>query len=211
MKILSCLICNLFMLVIAHAQPKGCDNLLQKGDTTVCQDFNGKGKLFREHFYVNGKREFTRWWHFSKKGDYYFYQKKNKSPFAKKHGPEVHYYPDGKIKIYAFYQNGIRTGKCYFYYPSGKMKSACNTNHKGKSDGLFTAFFENGQVMQQTRWKDGRMTEIISNRDEEGNEVYHGTFKDGNGTWIYREPGTSKAWIIHFKDGKSFKTVKAHN
>jgi hypothetical protein len=91
------------------------------------------------------------------------------------------------------------------------MKSACNTNHKGKSDGLFTAFFENGQVMHQERWKDGRLTEIISNRDEQGNDIPFGTFKDGNGTWIYRELDTTKAWIIHFKDGKPVKRIKVHN
>ncbi|MBL7807049.1 MAG: hypothetical protein JNN28_04505 [Saprospiraceae bacterium] len=193
------------------AQSKYCDKLIQNGDTVVCQDFGHKGKVFREHFYVKGKREFTRWWHYRKNGEYQFIQHKKKSVFAKKHGPAMQFYPDGKVKLYVFYQNGIRTGKCYSYYPSGKMKSACNSNDKGRPDGLLTEFYENGQVMNQARWIDGLIVEVLVNKDEQGYDVPFGTLLYGTGTWLYREPGTNNVWVHHYQDGKLIKTTKVQN
>lgn len=209
MKIFAGLFLSLFVAAGASAQSKWCDNLIQNGDTTVCQDFTRKGKLFREHFYVGGKRAFTRWWNYRKNGEYQVTQHKGKGGFAKKHGPAIRFYPDGTVKLYMFFQNGIRTGRCFHYYPSGKMKSACNTNAKGKPDGMLTEFYENGQVATQSRWKDGRLMEIITNKDEEGKDKPFGTLKNGTGTWIYQEPGSAKTWIHQYKDGKFIKVTKA--
>lgn len=190
------------------AQSKYCDKLIQNGDTTVCQDFTRKGKLFREHFYVKGERQFTRWWNYRKNGEYQVTQHKGKGAFAKKHGPALRFYPDGKLKTYVFFENGVRTGRCFNYYPSGKMKSACHSNAKGKPDGLLTEFHENGQVANQARWKDGRLVEITACKDEQGNDKPFGTLSNGTGTWVHQEPGTDKTRIYHYKDGKYIKTTK---
>jgi antitoxin component YwqK of YwqJK toxin-antitoxin module len=189
------------------AQSKGCDQLIQRGDTTVCQDFTSKGRLFREHFYVKGERVFTRWWHYRKNGDYESTQHQKKSPFAKKHGPAVQYYKNGQVKRIGRFQNNKLVGRCFSYYLSGKMKSACNHNEKGDHDGLVTDFYENGQVMHQARWSNGLLVEILANKDEQGKDIPFGTFKDGTGTWIFQEPETEKVRVYYFKNGRLTKST----
>lgn len=190
------------------AQGKHCDNKIQRGDTTVCQDFTRKGRLFQEHFYVKGERVFTRRWHYRRNGDYESTQHRKKSAFAPKDGPAVQYYKGGQVKKIGRFKDNRLVGKCYSYYLSGKMKSACNHNEKGDHDGLVTDFYENGQVMHQARWSNGLLVEILANKDEQGKDIPFGTFKDGTGTWIFQDPGTEKIRVYHYKNGRLIKSTK---
>lgn len=187
-----------------RAQPKDCDNLIHRGDTTICQDFNGKGKVFREHFYVNGERVFTRLWNHYKNGEYQWTQRNGKGPFAKRHGPAYRFYPNGKVKNRAAFYDGTQVGQCFSYYPSGALKQTCQMNSRGKSDGILTTFYENGQIESKAKWENGLLREIIEYRDEDGNNRPIGTFKDGNGDWIWYEKG--KATVVYlYKNGKLVK------
>lgn len=186
------------------AQPKGCDKLVQRGDTTICQDFTSKDRLFREHFYVNGERIYTRWWNYSKNGEYQWVQQKGKGPFAKKHGPAYRFYPNGKVKNRAAYYDGKQVGQCFGYYPSGALKQTCQMNNKGKPDGILTTFYETGQVESKARWENGCLREIIEYKDEQGRDRPVGTFKNGNGDWIWYE--NSQPYIRYtYNEGKLIK------
>lgn len=183
------------------AQFKHCDKLVRLGDTIVCQDFTGKGKLFREHYYVNGERVFTRWWRHKKNGAKEWTQNKSKGPFGKRNGPAYMYYPDGKTKATTFYEHNKKIGPCKEYYPSGTLKQTCEKHIKGKTHGIHTSYYENGQLKDQTRWENGRLKEILQYKDEQGRNLPIGTFKDGNGTWTYTEEGNKK-FIYTYKQGK---------
>jgi antitoxin component YwqK of YwqJK toxin-antitoxin module len=200
---------NLFLITTVWlgqltAQPKGCDKLVQRGDTTVCQDFNGKGRVFREHYYLKSERIFTRRWRYKKNGEYECVQKNGKSAFAKMHGPAYRFYPDGKVKYHVVYYDGIRVGQCFGYYPSGALKQTCQMNDKGKEDGILVNYYENGQIEAKARWENGRLREIVEYKDEQGRDRPAGTFKDGNGDWIWYENG-QPAIVYTYKEGKQVK------
>jgi antitoxin component YwqK of YwqJK toxin-antitoxin module len=185
-----------------RAQSKYCDKLVRLGDTIVCQDFTGKGKLFREHYYVNGERVFTRWWRFKKKSkEYEVVQKLGKSPFAKKNGPAYVYFPSGKMSASTVFEHNKKIGPCKEYYQSGVLKQTCERHIKGKTHGIVSNYYENGQIKAQARWDNGRLREILQYKDEQGQNLPIGTFKDGNGTWTYLEDGNKK-FVYTFKQGK---------
>lgn len=194
----------------ATAQPKGCDKLVQRGDTTICQDFNGKGRLFREIFYLNGQRMYSRWWNYSKNGEYQWIQKRGKSPFGQKHGPAYRFYPNGQVKYRAAFYDGTQVGQCFGYYPSGALKQTCQMNGKGKSDGIIVSYHENGQVEAKARWENGRLLEIIEYKDEQGRDRPAGTFKNGNGDWVWYENG-QPAYVYSYKKGKLIKKKRVRS
>lgn len=197
----------LFLLIQVgevSAQPEGCDKLIQLGDTTVCMDFNGKGRLFREKFYLGGQRIYTRWWHYYSNGTFKVVQKKGKSPFSKLHGPAVRFYPSGNVQYYADFTHGIQTGNCFSYYPLGNLRKICRHNGQGNPEGVIYEFHENGQLSYQARWEDGRLREILAYKDSLGNDLPIGTFKDGTGTWLWQEHG-KLLYEYTYKDGRMVK------
>lgn len=197
----------LFLLIQVgevSAQPEGCDKLIQRGDTLVCQEFTRKGRMYKEEFYLGGQRIHTRWWRHYSNGTFGFIQRAGKSPFSKAHGPAVKFYPSGNVEINMVYTHGIPTGNCFSYYPSGNLRKICSWNDQGKSEGIIYEFHENGQLSYQARWEDGRLREILAYKDSLGNDLPIGTFKDGTGTWLWQENGKLLS-EFNYKDGRMVK------
>lgn len=201
---------SLAMPEISAAQTANCDKLLTRGDTTICQDFNGRGKVFREHFCVSGKRVFTQRWRYKKNGEYECIRKQGKSVFSPLHGTSYRYYPNGKVKYRAEFNKGKRAGQCFGYFPSGALKQNCQMSDDGKRHGIWTTYFENGQLESKARWENDRLREILEYRDEQGNKRPVGTFKDGNGEWEWYENG-KLAYVYTYKEGKLKKTKRVRS
>ena len=201
---------SLLMLTVPSvaAQPQQCDNILQYGDTTICQDFTGKKhRLFREHFYVDGERIFTRWWNYHKDGTYYWQQKRKKGAFAKAEGPAMYYYADGSIYGTARFSKGKQVGDCLEYYPSGAIKLRCHHAESGKPDGIRTIYHENGQVQAKVRLENGLLREVLEYKNEEGQDLPVGSFQQGNGDWIWYEKG-QPTYRYTYQDGREKKKQK---
>ena len=192
------------------AQSKHCDKLVEKGDTIICQDFTRKGKLFREHVYVNGKYDFTRRWHYRKNGEFECLYQKSKGAFAKQNGPAFAFYSNGILKASTFFEHGHKIGPCKYYYPSGKIKRKCQHHINGNLDGIHTDFFENGQLHSKARWEKGRLQEILAYKDENGTDLYVGSFKDGNGTWIWTEIGKAPM-VFTYRNGRLVNKKRLKN
>lgn len=131
-------------------------------------------------------------------------QKNGKSPFAKANGPAYMYYPNGAVKATTFFQHGKKIGPCKKYYPSGALEQTCERHIEGKQDGLQVKWHENGQLKSKARWENGRLREILAYKDEQGKDMLIGTFKDGNGDWLWHEKG-KPAVVYTYKNGKFMK------
>jgi antitoxin component YwqK of YwqJK toxin-antitoxin module len=177
---------SLFCLLswVASAQPRKYDNVLTNGDTTV-YIIKEEGKVSKAHFYLNGKRIFSRFWTYYESGSYFWEQKIGTGPFAKRNGPATYYYENGQVSNITHYRNDKIVGPCVEYYPSGIVRSFC-TRHvlKNKLDGLTNSYYPNGKVHLKQVFRNGRLMDVLAYRDEEGNDLYFGTLKNGNGTFI---------------------------
>jgi len=59
---------------------------------------------------------------------------------------EIFYYPDGKIKLIAHYDDsGRRHSSWIYYHPNGKVWSQ-GTFHHGKKHGTFKTYYTNGKI-----------------------------------------------------------------
>ena len=188
-----------------NAQPDNCEQLVQLGDTLICRHFAGKSKLqYKEDFYLNGTRIFTRWWHRRKHGEIEWTQRQSKGPFAKRNGPAALYFPNGSLKAYSFFEHDKKVGPCKEYDQKGTLVLTCDKGIHQKGSGYQTFYHENGEIKAKTRFENGRMNEILIYQDEQGNTLPVGTFKDGNGTWIWVEKGKPTT-IYTYKNGRETK------
>lgn len=181
------------------------DVILQQGDTTILQHLKG-GRVTKEHFYLNGKRIFSRWWTYQDNGSFNWYQTISKSRWAKKNGPAIHYYETGQIWFTTVFRHDNKVGPCATYYPTGVVESIC-TRHvlKGKWDGLVNHYYPNGRVKTKLIFKNGALDQILAYRDEMGDDLPIGTFSKGNGDWIIYF-GKKPAMITTYKHGRRIRT-----
>lgn len=192
----------LFPLTGIWAQSKYCDEIVTLGDTVICRDFSGRKNIpFREHFYLNGTRIFTRWWHREKNGEFEWNQRKSKGAFAKKNGPAYYYYADGKVKHTTTYEHDQLVGPCRSFYPSGSLSVICSGHDKGKMNGIQKYLHENGRLAYKLKWGDGRLLEVLNAQDEQGNSIPYGSFKNGNGIFIMKDKDGDEAHFT-YKKGK---------
>ncbi len=188
------------------AQPKHCDRTKEQGDTLVCQFLNPDGRLGQEDFYVQDKRIFSRFWYYWH-GGYGWVQQRKKVRFSELEGPARTYYPNGKIQSLQTYQDGQLNGDCLNYYPSGMLQLRCRHGQDGEIDGIRLSFYPSGKVQTKTRWIGGRLHDILRYKDSRGNDLVVGSFKWGNGDWIWYENGRP-AYRYTYKDGQLKKTVR---
>ncbi len=187
------------------AQPKHCAHFIQQGDTTICQQFNDDGTIDEEDFYRQNKRLFTRFWRYGPCGYGWKQYRKNIRSEAPE-GPARTYFPDGKIQTIANFHAGVQVGECRHYYHSGMLQLRCNFAQDGELDGIRLTYHENGQVESKTRWISGRMRDILRYKDDHGRDLETGSFKWGNGDWIWYKNGRPTYRLI-FKNGFEIKTV----
>lgn len=184
------------------AQSKFCDELVQVGDTFICRDFVGKSIApAREHFYLYGHMIFTRRWYYWDNGEYSWVQFRKRGTYAKREGPACSFYADGTMMSYQVYKKGKLIGPCRNYYSNGTLSSTCERHIKGKLDGIQLKFHKNGLVKSKTRWKNGKLLQILRYKDPQGNDLPIGTFKDGNGTWVYYDEEGKQIGVQVYKNG----------
>jgi antitoxin component YwqK of YwqJK toxin-antitoxin module len=193
------------------AQSKYCDELVQRGDTVVCREYAFKRKLpSMEHFYVHGKRIFSRDWNQKKNGEYYWKQQISKGAFVKANGPAYRFYPNGSVKVSTTFKHNKIVGPCKEFYPSGAIRKFCSGHIKGKIHGIDTYLHENGALNARIKWESGRLVEILDYKDEQGNDLPIGTFKNGTGDLIWVEKG-KETLVLSYRNGKLIKKKPLKN
>ncbi|NOR88588.1 MAG: hypothetical protein GQ527_13370 [Bacteroidales bacterium] len=104
------------------------------------------------------------------------------------------YFTKGVVdSVFGYYESGIlaydekyfadSTGLSRTYFNDGSIQLIVPIKNRHK-DGVYQLFFENGQVHKETMYKEGKKYSVISSYDINGNEIFGGSLKDGNGTYI---------------------------
>lgn len=194
----------------ATAQPKKCDRLVQRGDTTIFQYFDKEKRVSQEHFYMNTERIFIRYWEYGMDGSYCWVQKRKTRESAKADGPLVCHYPNGKISLVQNFRAGKVVGEYLEYYPSGVLQLRRNYVGNGKLDGIQLSYYENGQVHSKSQWKDGKLIRILRYKDEQGKDLSIGSFQYGTGSWIAYYKGQPVSRYV-YKKGRLINTQVLNN
>jgi antitoxin component YwqK of YwqJK toxin-antitoxin module len=114
----------------------------------------------------------------------------------------MYFFPNGRLFYKTYYRHDQKVGPCVSYYESGIVAQTCSLHLKnGKRDGLFNSYYSNGNVLTKQLWRNGRLQKIFTYRDESGQELPIGDFKDGNGSWLLQKDG-KVVYVLTYKNGK---------
>jgi TonB family protein len=161
-------------------------------------------------FFINTKISEGAYSNNSKSGEWHYYDLNGKLNFSgsyesnQKHGKWTYYY-NNKLSSEIFYNNGEtdsingyhkngqltyevrynpdKTGYCKSFYSNGKIKELIHLKNK-VIHGVYTFYFENGQLHHETEYNEGKKISILRTFDLNGNAINGGTLNQGNGTYI---------------------------
>lgn len=74
---------------------------------------------------------------------------------GKRHGKEVWFYPDGKLRSILYYKHDKLHGNVRHFFPTKQLKEIYRYYH-GKQYGQERVYYENGKLRQLSFWKDGK-------------------------------------------------------
>jgi antitoxin component YwqK of YwqJK toxin-antitoxin module len=97
------------------------------------------------------------------------------------------------------------TDNCHVsFYDSGQIEKFVSLNKDGKSDGLYTEWYENGQKDEERTYKDGKEDGKWTSWYDNGRKWFEETYKDGklDGKWTYWFESGQKKSEETYKDGK---------
>jgi antitoxin component YwqK of YwqJK toxin-antitoxin module len=148
----------------------GGDTVYQKYEKSVLQIENGDSILAVEFF--NSRK------------NWYLYRYKIVNGEPNLDGWQREYDLEGVLQNERYCELGERecgiTNK-YVYYPGGQLSSIAGYK-KNTLDGYTFFYYSNGQLRQQIEYRDGKLWNILSSFDQDGNAMPIGDFKDGTGT-----------------------------
>jgi len=91
------------------------------------------------------------------------------------------------------YLNAFRSGQWLWYYANGSISREMYYAHD-QYHGSDTSYFQNGQVSCLQHWNQGKLDGAYEKRDEQGNIIEQGNYKNGfrDGTFVFHEKGKTK-------------------
>jgi len=102
-------------------------------------------------------------------------------------GKSISYYPNGNLSSKATYKMGIKVDSFNMYNDNGQVNLQEWYDSTGKSQGVFKVYYENGQLSQIGKNKNGHLDDTskvyYENGLLKGIEIYKDNNKIGN--WIY--------------------------
>ncbi|NRT16609.1 antitoxin component YwqK of YwqJK toxin-antitoxin module [Flavobacterium sp. 28A] len=85
------------------------------------------------------------------------------------------------------------------------MQQGIGTLDEGKRIGVWTWYFENGQLQTERRWNNGKLIEIMSCYDGKGTVLDKGTLVNGTGTMLLYDSNGKLLETIVYKNGEIVK------
>lgn len=138
--------------------------------------YHENGKLFQVGDYLDGKET----------GDWKFYHE------------------NGKLHQYGAFKNGKQDGEWHFIHPNG-VQQGIGTLDEAKKIGIWKWYFDNGQLQTQRSWNNGKLIEIVSCNDGQGNELDRGTLINGTGTMKLYDSNGKLLETLVYKNGEIVK------
>jgi antitoxin component YwqK of YwqJK toxin-antitoxin module len=79
------------------------------------------------------------------------------------------------------YKDNLLQGEWKVYDENGSIVETGNY-FEDKKDGKWTSYYDKYQIEKEELWSEGKLMEVISFFDDNGNVLARGTLKNGNGT-----------------------------
>lgn len=111
-----------------------------------------------------------------------FYAPFEKDPFSGKH---IESRGDGSLSKEGFYIDGRQEGLFTSWYENGQLKSEL-THKSGKLEGLAREWYENGQLKSEATYKNGKVQGLSRDWHENGQLWGEGNWKSGNPEGLWR-------------------------
>lgn len=121
-----------------------------------------------------------------------------------KNGPWQFYHENGKLHQYGAFKNGKQDGEWHFIHPNG-VQQGIGTLDEGKKVGIWKWYFNNGQLQTERSWNNGKLFEIVSCYDGQGNELDRGTLIIGTGTMKLYDSNGKLLETLVYKNGEIVK------
>lgn len=103
-------------------------------------------------------------------------------------GPwKEYYYPTGELKSEGEYVGGYRSGEWIYYFVNGQVEQRGKYAAKEKPDGNWRWFYEDGDIMREEAFKQGKEHGWLIEYADSGKVITKGEYLDGNeeGEWFY--------------------------
>jgi len=119
------------------------------------------------------------------------------------------YYEDGTLRaIYPYNESGLLDGLAREYYPNGKIKVEAEYNNNVK-EGTYKKYYENGNLIVLANYKDGKKDGILKRYYTSGSLMLEQSYldgeRDGPYKWYYRNEALKEEGTYEHdkKDGMS--------
>jgi antitoxin component YwqK of YwqJK toxin-antitoxin module len=122
-------------------------------------------------------------------------------------GKLVELYSDGQKMSEEYFKDGKREGIYTAWYENGQKKSERTYRYKG---GIETAWYENGQKKNERNIRDGKEDGVFTFWYENGQKKIEGNYKDGkyDGLYTYWDENGEKKSEENYKDGELIRRQK---
>ncbi|MDF2451724.1 MAG: hypothetical protein K0S26_1228 [Bacteroidota bacterium] len=100
------------------------------------------------------------------------------------------YHNSGEFRAKGLYGNGKRVGEWIFYYPNKQIEQKGKYDKKGRAQGEWKWFYENGALMREEIYLDNLRDGLMTEYTEDGKIITKGEFIEDmqEGLWIYETP-----------------------
>ncbi|WP_413998885.1 toxin-antitoxin system YwqK family antitoxin [Flavobacterium sp. W1B] len=117
---------------------------------------------------------------------------------GKQTGKWIHFYANGKIHQKGNFQNDKQNGIWKFYYETGSFMGVGQITND-KQNGLWNWYYKNGRLYTERIHEDGKLIEIKSCFDKNGNLLDCGKLINGNGYLLYHDIDNESDTIQKFE------------
>ncbi len=119
--------------------------------------------------------------------DGYLIEKGPVDSLRRKQKEWTEYHLSGEFRARGQYKDDNRVGEWIFYYPNKKIEQSGNYDKKGKPNGKWKWYYENGTVLRDENYKHGKHEGLFQDFTEDGKIVTKGEYVDGEkeGLWYY--------------------------
>ena len=100
------------------------------------------------------------------------------------------YHNSGEFRGKGLYANDKRIGDWIFYYPNEKVEQRGKYDKKGRAQGEWKWFYENGSLLREEIYLDNLRNGIMTEYTEDGKVITKGEYIDDlqEGIWFYETP-----------------------
>lgn len=96
----------------------------------------------------------------------------------------------GEFRGKGLYKEGNRVDAWEFFYASGKLEQKGRYDKKGRMQGVWKWFYEDGHLWREENYVNGKREGLLTDYNEEGKIIMQGIFVENKkeGTWDYETP-----------------------